>query len=89
VEIAAGDNLFLLREDEGVICGGVNFPLQNLADPVKNITAGAMHLGNTAQGVGVLCPQLTGLAGKAAAIHKLQQIGSALYLTWVGADIVN
>ena len=74
VEIAAGDGLILLREDQGVVGDGVDLPAYHAPHIADGVPAGPVNLGRAADGVGVLHLVRIQVEGQPAALQQPPQV---------------
>mgnify|MGYP001096618482 CR=1 FL=1 len=81
VEIAAGNHVVLIREDNGVIRHSVDFPGNHVVGIADAVPAGAVNLGHAAQRIGVLHFVWLDVGGQAAAFQQAQHIGGAVDLS--------
>ena len=89
MEVAAGEDVPVVRENQRVVGDGIDLRLNHLADIVVGHAAGPVDLGQAAQGVGILHPGLALVDRQPAALQDLPEVGCHVYLSLVGANGLN
>ena len=87
VEVSAGDDHILVREDDGVVGGGVDFGFDYRSDVCDGVFGGAMDLRSAAEAIGVL--DVFFVAGDdLAAFGVATDSGGSFELAFVGTNHV-
>ena len=74
MEIAAGDDLVLLRKDQGIVGNGVDLPAYRVPHIADGVPAGPVDLGGAANGVGILDLVRIQGEGQPAALQQAAQV---------------
>ena len=74
MEIAAGDDLVLLRKDQGIVGNGVDLPAYRVPHIADGVPAGPVDLRGAANGVGILDLVRIQGEGQPAALQQAAQV---------------
>ena len=74
MKVAAGNDLALVRKDQGIIRSAVHFDFENLARVSQGVANRAVNLGHAAQAIRILHARaaLVGFVNRASAIESGQ-----------------
>ena len=92
MEVAPRDDVAVsraVREYQRIVRSRVEFPLHDASAILRSVPAGAVHLGNAAQGVRVLHPLLALARGQAGALQKLPKRGGAGFLARLAPQLMD
>ena len=89
MEVAAGDDGLVLREEDGVVGDGVHLRLQDAAHVGDGIPHGPVDLGDAADGVGILDPEVLGSFRRGAVLQEQADVFGHQALALLGADGVD
>ena len=89
MEVSAGDDRLVLREEEGVVGDGVELDIHLGLDKLQRVPYGPVDLGDTAQGVGVLNPGVLAVAQDLAALCQQADVLRHLDLPDLSPDRVH